>query len=158
MIYRREAPKTPSKRFKSVILNPIGKKIIKKHFYVHTQKTTGQHGGSKVCARRKKTTYKSKFNLWYGIFQKKFSIVSEISLSRRYKTFAGLLTYSNGAMSSLPLFSGAYLNQTLRINTYQKNPKIHVFASFTTGATVPVAYLHITACFFNVMYSFASFS
>lgn len=158
MIYRREAPKTPSKRFKSVILNPIGTKITKKHFYKTSQKTVAQHFGSKICARRKKTKYVSKFNLWYGVFQKKFSIISEISLCRRYKTFVGLLTYSNGAISSVPLFSGAYLNQTLKVCEYQKNPKIYFFSSFSTGSTVPVAYLHITACFFNTMYSFSKFS
>lgn len=158
MIYRREAPKTPSKRFKSVILNPIGTKITKKHFYVFKQNTVSQHFGSKVCLRRKKTKFITKFNLWNGVFQKNISIVSEISLSRRYKTFVGLLTYSNGAITSLPLFSGAYLNQILKVCIYQKNPKIYFFSAFKTGFTVPVAYLQITSCFFNVMHSFEKFA
>lgn len=158
MIYRREAPKTPSKRFKSVILNPIGTKIYKKHFYTTVQKTVGQHFGKKICKRRKKTIFKSKFNVWYGIFQQKSSIISEISLCRRYKSFIGLITYSNGAISSIPLFSGAYLNQTLKVCIYQKNPKIYFFTSFSVGSTVPVAYMHITSCFFNVMYSFSKFA
>ena len=151
MIYRRESPKTPSKRFRSVILNPIGTKLKNKHFYKNKQFTVGQHFGSKICTRRKKTIYTSKFNLSYGMCQNKVGILSEISLNRRYKTFVGLVTYSNGAMSGLPLFSGAFINQYLNVLIYQKNPKLLFFSTFKTGSTVPVAYLYITSCFFNIM-------
>src|SRR5438034_11292286 len=105
MIYRRESPSTPSRRFKSIILNPVGIKIKKKHFYKYNQSLTGKHNGTKVCLHRKKTTFITKFNLRCGVYQYKPAIVSEISLSRRYKTFVGLLRYSNGAMSCMPLFS-----------------------------------------------------
>ncbi len=157
MIYRRESPKTPSKRFKSVILNPVGTKIKQKYFYKTKQKTVCSHFGIKVCSRRKKSKFNSKFNLWYGLYQNKSCIISDISLQHRYKTFIGLLTYSNGAITSLPLFSGAYLNQILKISIYQKTPKIYFFSSFRTGMTVPIAYLQITTCFFNVMLRFSKF-
>jgi ribosomal protein L2 len=158
MIYRRESPKTPSTRFKSVILNPIGSKIKQKSFYKIKQKNSYTHFGKKVCSRRKKSEFISKFNLWYGTYQNKLCIVSDISLHRRYKTFVGLVTYSNGAITNLPLFSGAYLNQLLKTITYQKTPKLYFFSSFKTGMTVPVAYLQITACFFNIMFEFYKFS
>ena len=158
MIYRRESPKTPSKRFKSVILNPVGIKIRKKHFYLQHQKNVGKHFGSKTCLRRKKSKFISKFNLWYGAYQKNISIVSSISLCRRHKTFVGLLTYSNGAMISIPLFSGAFLNQYVNVREYKKTPNIHMFSLFSTGSTTPIAYVNITSCFFNIMYSFGKFS
>lgn len=158
MIYRRESPSTPSRRFKSIILNPVGSKLIKKHFYKNHQLLVGKHNGTKVCLRRKKTIFRTKFNLWYGVHQRKLGVISEISLSRRYKTFTGLITYSNGAISCVPLFSGAYIGQMVKTWIYCKSPKIHFFAGFKTGATVPVAYLPLMTCFFNIMYSFTNFA
>lgn len=158
MIYRREAPNTPAKRFRSVILNPIGVKIKTKSLYKQHQYTCSRHKGTKVCLRRKKSIYMAKFNLWYGVYQHKPSVISEISVARRYKTFAGLLRYSNGALSCIPLFSGAYIDQLMKVCIYQKIPKIYYFSSFQTGTTVPVAYLSINACFFNIMYAFTTFA
>jgi hypothetical protein len=158
MIYRREAPNTPAKRFRSIILNPIGLKVRNKTFYKCHQMSCGRHNGTKVCLRRKKSLYITKFNIWYGVYQKKCSVVSEVSLARRYKTFTGLIRYSNGALSCIPLFSGAYINQILKVCVYQKNPKIYYFSSFKTGTTVPVAYLHINSCFFNIIHTSAIFA
>lgn len=153
MIYRREQPKTPSKRFRSVILNPIGTKITRKTFYTNFSKQIGVHFGTKVCYRRKKSSFKSKFNLYYGAYQRTYGVITEITLARRYKTFAGLITYSNGAVCCIPLFSGAYLGQLVKTWRYSQTPKSHLFANFNTGSIVPVAYLSITICFFNIMYS-----
>lgn len=114
MIYRREQPKTPSKRFRSVILNPVGSKIRKKHFYIFKAKQVGKHFGMNVCERRKKTSFKTKFNLCYGSYQLTRGLITQISLARRYKTFVGLLTYSNGAITCIPLFSGAFINQMVK--------------------------------------------
>ncbi len=108
MIYSKSTPTTPSNRFKSVILNPVGCKIKKKIFYKNHQNSVGRHFGKKVCLRRKKTSYSTKFNLTYGLYQNKCCIISEISLARRHKTFVGLVTYSNGSLSSIPLFNGAF--------------------------------------------------
>lgn len=150
MIYRRENPNTPAKRFRSVILNPIGTKLSRKNFAIFYQKTVGKHFGKQTCGRRKKSVYKSKFNLFYGVHERNCSVLTQISLARRYKTFVGLLKYSNGAMSALPLFSGAYINQVLKVWPHSKNPKIHYFAGLETGSTVMLKYLNITSCFFNV--------
>jgi ribosomal protein L2 len=158
MIYRRESPSTPSRRFKSIILNPIGIKIVNKCFYKNHQKLTGKYDGTKVCLRRKKTMYTTKFNVWRGVYQCKPGIVSEISLGRRYRTFVGLIKYSNGAINCLPLFSGAYLNQIIQTWSYALSPKIYLFTRFRTGATVPIAYLPLMTCFFNIVLAFAKFS
>ena len=115
MIYRRENPNTPAKRFRSVILNPLGTKLKHKKFALFHQKTVGRHFGQQVCYQRKKSQYKSKFNLLYGVHERTSSVLTQISLARRYKTFVGLIKYSNGALSCLPLFSGAYINQILKV-------------------------------------------
>lgn len=149
MIYRREQPVTPSKRFKSVILNPVGTKIKKKAFFKNHQNVVGLHKGVKVCYKRKKSIYTTKLNITYGINQKNISIINQISLSRRHKTFCGLLKYSNGSINCLPLFSGAYLGQIIKTLTYIKTPKMYFFSNPTTGTTIPLGYLYITNCFFN---------
>ena len=114
MIYRREHPNTPSKRFRSVILNPMGSKIRNKIFYKTSQSLAGKHFGKKTCLRRKKTAYKSKFNLVRQTYSSKPGVISQISLARRYKTFVGLVTYSNGLISCIPLFGGAVLNYVIK--------------------------------------------
>jgi hypothetical protein len=114
MIYRREHSNTPSKRFRSTILNPIGSKITNKTFFKTLQSVVGKHFGKKTCLRRKKTEYKSKFNLLRQIYSSKPGLITQISLARRYKTFAGLVTYSNGLISCLPLFSGAKLGYIIK--------------------------------------------
>lgn len=114
MIYRREQPNTPAKRFRSVIVNPIGTKLNVKHFFKSQQQTVGTHFGKKICKRRKKTQFISKFNFNYGVYTRKSGVLTTISLARRYKTFAGLLVYSNGMMSCLPLFNGAMLGYVVK--------------------------------------------
>ncbi len=158
MIYRRENPTTPSKRFRTTILNPLGNKSIRKFSYKWHSNLVGKHNGTKVCLRRKKSEYKSKFNLYYGMHQSKPATVSEISISRRYKTFVGLVTYSNGAISSIPLFSGASIGSTLKIIKYLKTPKTYFFSRARAGYYIPIAYLSVTNCFFNVSYSWKKFS
>jgi len=153
MIYRRESPSTPSRRFKSIILNPVGTKITKKAFYKYNQLLVGRHNGMKVCLRRKKSIYKTKLNLAYTSYNTQPGVISSISISRRYKTFAGLLTYSNGAMNCVPLFSGAYISSVVQVWPYFKSPKIHLFSRFTTGSIVPIAYLPLMTCLFNIMYT-----
>ncbi len=86
------------------------------------------------------------------------SVLTNISLSRRYKTFVGLLKYSNGAVGCLPIFSGANLGECIKVFTYSKNPKFQYFTQFSTGSVVPVAFLSVTSCFFNIMYFFGKFS
>lgn len=114
VIYRREHPNTPSKRFRSVILNPIGIKLKNKVFYKNAQKLVGKHFGKKTCLRRKKTIYTSKFNLIRQTYSSKHGVITQISLARRYKTFVGLVTYSNGFINCLPLFSGATINYIVK--------------------------------------------
>ena len=114
MIYRREHPNTPSKRFRSVILNPMGSKLKNKVFFKISQSLVGKHFGKKTCLRRKKTVYKSKFNLIRHSYSNKPGVITQISLARRYKTFVGLITYSNGLISCLPLFSGATINYVVK--------------------------------------------
>jgi len=154
MIYRREHPNTPSKRFRSVILNPIGSKIVNKFFFKTTQSLVGKHFGKKTCLRRKKTIYQSKFNLVRHTYCSKPGVVTQISLARRYKTFVGLVTYSNGLISCLPLFSGASINYVIKTWEYVHNPKLFFFSSLKTGYTVPLGYLTVTMCFFNVTQSY----
>jgi len=66
--------------------------------------------------------------------------------------------YSNGAISSTPLYSGAFLNQIIKTHLYQKNIKMHIFATVKTGYTVPAAYLQINMCFFNIQFFFYKFA
>lgn len=153
MIFRREHPNTPAKRFRSVILNPIGTKIKTKFFYKNHQQLVGRHFGSKVCLRRKKTLYTVKFNSLCRVYSSKPAIITQISLSRRYKTFLGLVKYSNGAISCAPLFSGASVNYLLKTWEYINNPKFFFMSSLRTGYTAPLGYLSVTMCFFNVSYS-----
>lgn len=157
MIYRRENPTTPSKRFKSILLNPIGIKIKKKNFFLNKKNSVGFHFGKKIIRFRHKTLYKTHFNIYYGLTQNKNCIISEISLSRRYKTFVGLVRYSNGALSCLPIFSGAYLNQTILIYNPIKYGKTNIFMNIKTGTTLLITYLAINNCCFNIMYSFNKF-
>jgi hypothetical protein len=114
VIYRREHPNTPSKRFRSVILNPFGSKINNKVFYKTSQQIVGKHFGKKTCLRRAKPQYKTKFNTIRQIFSSKPGVITQISIARRYRTFVGLVTYSNGLISCLPLFGGAKLNYVLK--------------------------------------------
>lgn len=158
MIYRRDNATTPSKRFQSRILNPIGSKFSKKCLYKNLTRAVGHHFGSKVCYRRKRTTFRMDFNLWRGSYQVTPGVVMQIHLARRYKTFVGLIKYSNGVMYCTPLFSGAFIGTILKTYEYNCTPKLHVFASFYTGYTIPIAYLPINSCFFNVMYGFYNFA
>jgi len=158
LIYRREYPSSPSKRFRTTILNPAGSPNTHKAFYKSHQKTSGQHAGTKVCLRRKKNKHKNKFNLYYGMQNCKSSVISEISLHRRYKTFVGLIIYSNGSMGCAPMFSGAFVGTIINVVPYAKNPKIHFFERFRTGSYVPISYLYIMNCFFNITYSYKKFS
>ena len=114
MIYKRENPNTPSKRFRSTILNTIGTKIINKFFFKTHQNTVAKHFGKKVCLHRKKTTYKTKFNINYYSYSYKSGIVTNISLGRRYKTSTGLVTYSSGLVNCIPMFNGASLNYIIK--------------------------------------------
>jgi len=146
-------PTSPSKRFRTTILNPIGNKIIYKFFYKHNQSLVSKHNGTKVCLRRKKSKFITKFNLSYGKLQNKPAVVSHISLARRYKTFVGLIVYSNGSMASSPLYSGATIGSVLKVVKYLKNPKIHMFSRVNVGYYIPIAYLSVTNCFFNIAWS-----
>ena len=150
MIYRRENATNPSKRFKSVILNPVGVKIIKKHFFKFHQKSVGFHNGLKVCFSKKKPLYKTKFNQLGCVYNQSLALIHQISLSRRYKTFVGLLKYSNGSISCLPLFSGAFVSQIITSFPYNKVFKNLTKLKINVGSTVAIAFLQITDCFFNV--------
>lgn len=151
MIYRRENPTTPSKRHRSVILNPQGSPLQKNHFYITQQKTVGQHFGKHLCKRRRKSLYTTKFNHAHGLTLKHTNVLIMISLARRHKTFVGVTRYSNGALSCLPLFSGAYVGQVLTVVSFQENPKFSFFPNLWVGATTPLRYLPLTACIFNVL-------
>jgi len=151
MIYRREFPNTPSKRFRTSILSSIGIPIKYKQFYINKCSVVARHSGTKVCLRRKKSIYTSKFNLYFGSYQNKYAVISELSLARRYKTFVGILLYSDGSMSILPLFNGAFIGGVVKTLSYVKNPKIHFFVRFKNGYYVPIAYLGLMSCFFNIM-------
>lgn len=153
MIYKRDNPTTPCKRFRSSIQNPLGSKIKIKNFYKITQPTVAKHKGTKVCLRRKKTLYKTKHNLNYYTSNHLPGVISQISLSRRYKTFIGLITYSNGLITSTPLFNGAFIGYILKTITYVKSPKIFFISNYKAGFTVPVGYLPITTCIFNVIFN-----
>jgi hypothetical protein len=110
----------------------------------------GKHYGTKVCLRRKKTKFKTKLNINDSSVQIRPAVVTEISLARRQKTFAGLLQHSNGAINCIPLFNGATIGHVVKIIAYLKNPKIHFFTKFETGYYTPIAYLSIMTCFFNI--------
>lgn len=153
LIYRRETPNNPAKRFRTTILNPFGVSISKKFFYKIHQSQVAKHHGTKVCLRRKKTRFKTKFNLYRGTYNHGICVVSSVSLALRYKTFTGVLIYSNGAMSTTPLFNGAAPGCILHTLGYIKNPKYYNFSSLSTGACIPVAYLYVTSCFFNIRYT-----
>jgi hypothetical protein len=129
-----------------------------KHFYKIHQNSIAKHNGTNICLRRKKSKYKTKFNLYFGLYQNKLALVSELSLIRRYKTFVGLLTYSNGSVSAISLFSGARVGRIIRSVPYIKNPKIYFFARFRTGDYIPAAYASVMTCFFNISYSHNIFS
>jgi len=158
MIYKREQPNTPAKRFRSALRNPVGINISNKSFYKHSSKVVGKKFGYYVCDRRKTTNFKTKFNIRYGMYQCTPAFIAQISLARRYKTFVGLVKYSNGAVSCIPLFNGAYPSMALRTYIYQQTPKIRSISRYTAGTTAPVAYLPITACFYNIMSSFNRFA
>jgi len=128
------------------------------YFYKNHQFLVGKHNGTKVCLRRKKTNYKVRFNVHYGMHQSKMAIITCISLSRRYKTFVGLIRYSNGAVSSLPLFNGASIGRLIKVTPYIKNPKIFFFENFKAGYYVPIAYVLVMSCFFNITHSRSSSS
>lgn len=113
------------------------------------QLPVGKHFGKHTCFRRRKTIYKSKFNFFFGCFFTHTAVISQISVLRRYKTFAGLLTYSNGAITCLPLFSGAMIGDLLHTLTYLHTPKLFSYSYLTTGCTLPLAYLSFTMCFYN---------
>jgi len=81
------------------------------------------------------------------------ALITHISIARRYKTFVGLVKYSNGAVSSLPLFNGANIGSYIKITPYIKNPKIFFFEYFKAGHYVPVAYVLVMNCFFNITYT-----
>lgn len=150
MIYIREHPNTPSKRFRSRILNPIGSKITLKAFSKSIQTHSPLHFGTKTCKRRKHSIYKSKFNLLYGSYSSKPCVIINIGLERRYKTFVGVVSYSNGMLQCLPLFSGAVQGSILKTWEYINTPKLFFLSSLKTGYTIPVAYLSVTMCFFNI--------
>ncbi len=150
MIYRREFPNNPCKRYRTTVLNPLGSNVSKKYFIKVHQRLTGKHAGTKVCLRRKKSVYQTKFNLNYGCAVNNKGFISSISLARRYKTFAGLITYSNGSIGSFPLFNGASINYVVKTIRYFENPKIYIFPKFRAGDYAPVAYLPIMTCFFNI--------
>jgi len=152
MIYRREQPTTPVKRFRSVILNPIGTKLKHKFAYIVKQNLTGRSFGTKVCLRRRKPVYIKKFNLSHGILKNKYFLIYEISLARRYRTFAGLIKFSDGSLSCIPLASGAYLGDLGKVCTYHSNPKFLLISYFTAGSVVPAAFLYINMCIFNILY------
>jgi len=158
LIYRREFPNSPSKRFRTTILNPLGNNLNYKALYKNHQKLVGKHHGTKVCLRRKKTQFRLKFNLYYGMPQNIAATVSEVSLARRYKTLVGLIIFSNGSMSVIPLFNGASIGSIIRTPQYVQTPKIHLFRRFRLGDYVPVAYLSLMTCFFNISYTRTNFS
>lgn len=158
MIYRREEPKTPSKRFKSVILNPIGVKIRNKFAYINKKQNTARAFGKKVCLRRKTSVYKTQLNLTHGVNQQLYFIVKDISLSRRYKTFAGIIIFSNGALYSIPMYSGALPGNLHKVCIYLTSPKVIFLSYFNTGNIIPAAYLRINHCFFNILLSYSTTS
>lgn len=138
-------------RFRVTLINPLGVKIKKKAFYKVHQSSVSRHGGTKVCLRRNKSIFKTKLNFSYGIVQKLPAVVHQISLARRYKTVIGLILYSNGAMSCTPLFSGAQLGSTLCVWPHPRATKLNNINKLCVGTTLPIAYLPITSCFFNVL-------
>jgi ribosomal protein L2 len=150
LIYRRENPTTPSKRFRSVILNPVGSKIICKSFYISKRPRVAKHFGKNVMFSKKKSIYKTTFNINYSKYQQGTGFVAQISAERRYKTFVGLVRYSNGAISCVPLFSGAYIMQLIKAWPYARTPKYIKASNIKTGSVMAIAYLSITNCFFNV--------
>ena len=115
MIFRRENATNPSKRFKSVILNPVGVSLKPTFFYKTHQSTVGLYKGTKICRRRKKSYFSTKFNISYGVQQKQISCVTHISLARRAKTFVGLITHSTGSMSCIPIFNGSFVSQIIKV-------------------------------------------
>jgi large subunit ribosomal protein L2 len=150
MIFRREKATSSSKRFRSTILNPVGIKIKNKQFIKIHQKTVGTNKGAKVCYRRKKSIYITKFNFTSGLTQKNYGTVLNISLARRSKTSIGLVKYSNGSLSCVTLCSGAFIGMVLKVWTLFKNSRVANLSEITAGSTVPLTYLQITDCFFNV--------
>lgn len=119
--------------------------------YVSKQNQVGQQAGRKVCSRRRKSSFRIKLNMFRGVEQHHFGVIVAISLSRRYKTFGGMLKYSTGAINCLNLFSGATLGSLIKTYTYFSNPKLFNTICFSAGSVVPVAFLQISVCFFNIV-------
>jgi len=140
-------------RFRTSILNPVGSKLKKKIFYKNNQLTVSRHNGTKVCLRRKKSKFKTKINFSFSITQNLHGIIQNISLARRHKTFVGVIRYSNGAMSCLPLFCGAFLNQIIYTCSHLYVPKCNYIHKFCAGTTTPMVYVPVLSCFFNILSS-----
>ena len=153
MIYRRENANNPSKRFRSVILNPIGSNILRKFFYKNQSNKNSTHFGKKLCKRRKKSIYNVKFNFSYCNILTNIGVITDVSLARRYKTFAALIRYSNGAILCIPAFNGAIPGKMVETWEYFRNPKLSFYSSIKLGYTLPLAYLNLTMCFFNIQFN-----
>ena len=63
------------------------------------------------------------------------------------------MKYSNGSISCLPLFSGAFIGQIINSMQYSKVFKNLNLFKVTVGSTTAIAFLQITDCFFNLKIS-----